>query len=249
MTSLHFIHGVRFTDFLVYEVDQDGKVLHLKSLGKPESPKEEKESEKTSLLSTPGHVVKSVLPAEGCTAPLDNEKAEDLPATNSAKGETSSTSESKTQPKGNSWPEHFDTSLSAFLDEDKRAELKRIYLEGPEPPRVSDNGWAGRVASSKIEDAPSAAVEVPDTQPRRDNRRGRGGKHSGRGAGRSGHTDKREDARKVLSEASRIFRVFTLDLTPHENSPSHLKTLELPSIRLSGNYSVESSKLKLTRRL
>lgn len=233
----------------MYEVDQDGKVLHLKSLGKPESPKEEKDLEKTLLLSTPGHVVNSVLPAEGRTTPLDNKMAEDLLATNPAKGEAFSTSESKTQPKGNSWPEHFDTSLSAFLDEDKRAELKRIYLEGPEPPRVSDNGWAGRVASSKSEDVPSAAVEVPDTQIKRDNRRGRGGKHGGRGAGRSGHTDKREDTRKVLSEVSRIFRVFTLDLTPHENSPSHPRTLELPSIKLSGNYSVESSKLKLTRRL
>lgn len=233
----------------MYEVDQDGKVLHLKSLGKPESPKEEKESEKTSPLSTPGHVVNPISPAEGSTAPLDNEMAVDLPATNSAKGETSLASESKTQPKENSWPEHFDTSLSAFLDADKRAELKRIYLEGPEPPRVSDSGWAGRVASSKSEDAPSAAVEVPDTQIRSDDRRGRGGKRGGRGAGRGGRTDKREDARKVLSEVSSNLRVFTLDLTPHENSPSHLRTLELPSIKLSGNYSVESSKLKLTRRL
>lgn len=226
----------------MYEVDQDGKVLHLKSLGKPGLPKEDKDPDKTSPLSTPGHVVKS--------APLDSENAEDLPATNSssAKGETFPTSESKTQPKGNSWLEHFDTTLSAFLDGDKRAELKRIYLEGPEPPRVSDNGWAGRVASSKSEDAPSAAVEVPNTQIRRDDRRGRGGKRGGRGAGRSGHTDKREDARKVLSEVSHILRVFTFDLT-HENSPSHLKTLEPPSIKPSGNCLVESSKLKLTRRL
>lgn len=203
MTSLHFIHSARFTDFLVYEVDQDGKVLHLKSLGKPESPKEEKE--KVSPLSTAGHAVKS----EGSTAPLDSEKAEGLSATNSAseQGEKFSTSESKTQSKGNSWLEHFDTSLSAFLDGDKRAELKRIYLEGPEPPRVSDNGWAGRVASSKSEDAP-AVVEVPDTQVRRDNRRGRGGKRGGRGASRGGHTDKREDTRKVLSDVSLILRVF-----------------------------------------
>lgn len=31
----------RFTDFLVYEVDLDGKVIHLKSLEKPESPKKD----------------------------------------------------------------------------------------------------------------------------------------------------------------------------------------------------------------
>jgi tRNA pseudouridine13 synthase len=190
----------------VYEVDQDGKVLHLKSLGKPGSPKEDNDPEKTLPLSTPGHVVKS--------APLDSEITEDLPATNSAsaKGET--------QPKGNLWLEHFDTSLSAFLDGDKRAELKRIYLEGPEAPRVSDNGWAGRVASSKSEDTPSAVVEAPDTQIRKDNR-GRGGKRGGRGAGRSGHTDKREDARKVLSEVSHVFRVFMLNL-PYMKIAHHI---------------------------
>ena len=214
-TSFYFNLTVRFTDFLVYEVDQDGKVLHLKSLGKPESRKAEKEPEKNSPLSNSKHVVKSALPADACIPSLDKEKAEDSPATNSvsAIGDTLPDSELKAQSNANSWSEHFDKLLSTFLDGDKRAELKRIYLEGPEPPRVSDNGWSGRVANSNSEGDPSEAVETPETHITRDNRRNRGGKHRGRGAGRGGRTDKREDTRKVLSEVSRILGVFTPHLT------------------------------------
>ncbi|KAF9569303.1 pseudouridine synthase [Agrocybe pediades] len=108
----------RFTDFLVYEVDQDGNVIHLKTLGKPESPKKEKEVEET-------HVAK-----------VDEQQSEE---------QVGKKAPTKEEP----WPEHFNASLSAFLDEEKIEQLKSIYLEGPEPPRVSDNGWGGRPIASK----------------------------------------------------------------------------------------------------
>jgi tRNA pseudouridine13 synthase len=215
VARLHINRDARFTDFLVYEIDQDGKVLHLESLGKPESSKKGKEPKSTSPLNNSEDVVMSVLPDEGSTtAVLDKEKAEGFSTSNLASTEAKTpNSENKLSSKEDPWPEHFDVSLSAFLDGDKITELKRIYLEGPEPPRVSDNGWAGRVAGSKGEDVPDELVEIPDAQIGMDNRRGRGGKRGGRGAGRGGRADRREDARKVLSEVNLVPRSFIHDLT------------------------------------
>src|SRR6202021_114778 len=46
------------------------------------------------------------------------------------------------------WPERFDAILQPFLSQDAILELKKMYLEGPEPPRQSDKGWTGRQSTT-----------------------------------------------------------------------------------------------------
>ena len=107
------------------------------------------------------------------------------------------------------WPDSFDTSLAPFLSESLIAQLKQMYLEGPEPPFVSDSGWAGR--KTKISEGDEAGpsnekveegTEVENTSVAKGNRgkRGRGRGRRGRGGegGRGG--PKVEDTRKVVSE-------------------------------------------------
>ena len=106
------------------------------------------------------------------------------------------------------WDDTFESSLSPFFSESSIVELKTMYLEGPEPPRVSDNGWVSRV-HKKSEDVEISEQQVLPNQENRpyssdkkrgknENARGRNGRHRGRG-GRS-QSSEREDHRKVLSE-------------------------------------------------
>ncbi|KAF4620035.1 hypothetical protein D9613_005316 [Agrocybe pediades] len=186
----------RFTDFLVYEVDQDGNVIHLKTLGKPESPKKEKEVEETVKAPEQAASPDIAVPTTSESQPTDQDVAK------VDEQQSEEQVEKKAPTKEEPWPEHFNASLSAFLDEEKIKQLKSIYLEGPEPPRVSDNGWGGRVASSTgVEPAePAENAPEPEEKGGRDNRRGRGGKRGGRGGGRGGRAGAgREDTRKVVS--------------------------------------------------
>lgn len=102
------------------------------------------------------------------------------------------------------WPERFNTTLKALLSEPVIEELKKMYLEGPEPPFVSDSGWTSRPAkdegssAAEISNETEAKVDVTDTRGKRGKRgRDRG---RGRGRGRGGGAGKREDTRKVLSD-------------------------------------------------
>lgn len=72
-----------------------------------------------------------------------------------------------------------------------------MYLEGPEPPFVSDGGWGARKPREEgdMEEPPEEVVEE-STRGKRGRGRGRGGK-GGRGGGRTG---KRVDMRKVISQ-------------------------------------------------
>ena len=42
-------------------------------------------------------------------------------------------------------------TLSPFLPKEAVQQLKQLWLEGPEPPRISDNGWAGRTTNAQAE--------------------------------------------------------------------------------------------------
>ncbi|KAF8974462.1 pseudouridine synthase [Flammula alnicola] len=203
----------RFTDFLVFEVDQDSKVIHLKTLGKPESKKDkDKEQPDTpdspSTMAQSGDVIMAGEEVGTASAPVVVEKftegsTEDINIPSKV-ADAPAAAELKAATKEEPWPEHFDTALAPFLDSDNLLQLKKIYLEGPEPPRVSDNGWAGRVSSSASGEEVSVAednepADKVEEKGGRDNRRGRGGKRGARGGRGGGRGGGREDTRKVVS--------------------------------------------------
>lgn len=199
---------LRFTDFLVFEVDQDSNVIHLKNLGKPESSKGEKAAPKepSPVPDTPD-VVMSAPDAVPCVG--EGETTGEGSSGDAMKTEETSQEKSglKVSTKEEPWPDHFNNSLAPYLDENSITQLKQIYLEGPEPPRISDGGWAGRIPGSSAGDAP-ASEPVPEANSveekgGRDNRRGRGGRRGGRGGGRGGRGGGREDTRKVVSNVSK----------------------------------------------
>jgi tRNA pseudouridine13 synthase len=188
----------RFTDFLVYEVDQDGNVIRLKSLEMPSSSKHQEEPVEDVTMGNPA---KTELQSE----PQQPEPAADTeqPAEESAPGQPEPENE-PVSTKEEPWPEAFTATLSPFFSEDGLAQLKQMFLEGPEPPRVSDNGWAGR--PTKPAESADAAEEVPSAPPeeasssrgKRGRDRGRrGGRGHGRGGGRGGSG--REDTRRAIS--------------------------------------------------
>src|SRR5258708_39571878 len=80
-----------------------------------------------------------------------------------------------------------------------------MFLEGPEPPFVSDAGWSGRQAAKAKESGVSGSMDASESvETRNENEGKRGsskrgrdrGSRGGRGGGKSG----REDHRKVTSE-------------------------------------------------
>ena len=106
-----------------------------------------------------------------------------------------------------SWPDSFTTRLAPFLSIEKVEEVKKMFLEGPEPPFVSDAGWSGRLAAKVDESGVSVSMDIDETgnedegkkggSKRGRDRGGRGGR--GRGRGRGGKPA-RADHRKVISE-------------------------------------------------
>ena len=187
----------RFTDFLVFEVDQDSKVIHLKFLGKPEVSKKEKAQEKAAVdTPTPVNAAET---EKGSENPSSGIVQEDTAPTSTVEGSSVAAPALKISTKEEPWPEHFDATLTPFLDAEKVAQLKTIFLEGPEPPRISDSGWGSRVSSVIGENSVPAGVETAEVSDQKDSRshsRGRGRKRGGRGGGREGG---REDTRRVIS--------------------------------------------------
>ncbi|RDX55545.1 tRNA pseudouridine synthase D [Lentinus brumalis] len=210
----------RFTDFLVFEVDLDSQVIHLKSLGMPSSskkgadapaaagepdsvPPEEPESSDTKESTAPTPAAEQ--PSEPTTADPPQEATQQA-----GPSEPSAEIPQEDEP----WPERFTEALKPFLAEDAITRLKDLYLEGPEPPLtfVSDSGWGGRQA--KAADGSADAAENPIAEPvqqeepetkgrgKRGRDRGRGGRggRGARGGGRGGRPGAREDHRKVLSD-------------------------------------------------
>ncbi|KAF7977463.1 hypothetical protein HWV62_3649 [Athelia sp. TMB] len=204
------INGIikqRFTDFLVYEVDLDYNVIHIKSLDMPEpSPKKE---EKLAPPETGSVELPVEVPAQTVASyqepPMVH--AESVSATESISVSAGQTQDKAKAPEASTepWPATFDTTLKPFLSEDAITQLKKIFLEGPEPPRVTDSGWGTRLAtnpeSAEGSTTPAPPQEEPPAEKQARGRRGRErGTRGGRGGGRGGRAGgAREDTRKVLS--------------------------------------------------
>ena len=197
----------RFTDFLVNEVDLDHQVVHIKSLGLPES----KKGKTASAL------------AEEITDASVRENADIWGNDTNEQAGSSKTRQSDStvvpsvgkEDEGGAvaddevtWDDTFESSLSPFLSESSLVELKLMYLEGSDPPRTSDSGWTSRVhkKSGDVEVIEQEVLprqeEAPYSSDKRrgknENARGRGGRQKGRGLRSQG--SKQEDHRKVLSE-------------------------------------------------
>lgn len=76
------------------------------------------------------------------------------------------------------WDDTFESSLLPFLSASSIAELKKMYLEGPEPPRISDSGWVGR-AQQKPEDLETPEQDIPSHQDNGPQLRREAGKETG----------------------------------------------------------------------
>ena len=101
------------------------------------------------------------------------------------------------------WPDRFSATLAPFLSEGAISQVKQLYLEGPEPPRVSDNGWGSRPArpegTADIIPEPDQEEPAKIERGKRGSRGGRGGSsRRGKPGGRDGGA--REDNRKVFSD-------------------------------------------------
>jgi tRNA pseudouridine13 synthase len=94
-----------------------------------------------------------------------------------------------------------------------------MFLEGPEPPFVSDAGWSGRQAAKAKESGGSGSVHVEQTVEVRKGDGGKGGsskrgRDRGVRGGRGGGKSVREDRRKVTSEVRALLaHVINLTMT------------------------------------
>jgi len=99
-------------------------------------------------------------------------------------------------------------TLAPFLSKEAVEQLKQLWLEGPEPPRISDNGWAGRATKAQTEaegiEDKVATEEQKTEKSSKSGKAGRGGRgqRGERADGRKGRGGGREDNRKVLTEVS-----------------------------------------------
>ena len=187
----------RFTDFLVYEVDQDSSVVHIKSLGMPKPL-----AKKAKDLGEPVSEVNVDVTSEGPSVIQESTEAE-LAAEASAgavDNKDGSGQISSTMP----WPDLFSTRLAPFLSAEKIEEIKQMFLEGPEPPFVSDAGWSGRSAAKANENGGSGSMDIEEnTETKSDDKGKKGSSKRGRdrgGRGGRGGRPAREDHRKVISE-------------------------------------------------
>lgn len=199
----------RFTDFLVFEVDLDGNVIHLKSLAKPQSsikkPSDQAETSAEAVQDAPSvHAENGDASASGSTVPSGSQSGAQ-PGASSTDIQPSEERVEDDSP----WPDRFTTKLSEFLSPELVEKIKTMYLEGPEPPFVSDNGWGGRQTKlSNAEAGDADAVpesEQPEAPPEKAGSGSRGRDRGGRGrrggrGGRGGRHATREDHRKVVSD-------------------------------------------------
>ncbi|EPQ59476.1 tRNA pseudouridine synthase D [Gloeophyllum trabeum ATCC 11539] len=123
----------RFTDFLVFEVDLDGNEIHLKDIGPPDASAVygQKKIKDAPSTDVPMDGVESTAPAPSTPAPEPTADPQPPPAPAPAPAEPI-------------WPDSFTDRLQPYFAPDKLDALKKMYLEGPEPPFVSDSGWGGR---------------------------------------------------------------------------------------------------------
>lgn len=199
----------------MFEVNQDHQVIHLKSLDMPESSSKKGKGTNEGSSSTADTGASIAQPQEPVTSAESN-TVEELSTSTEAKDKDDST------PADIPWNDQFTEKLAPYLSEASIDQLKTMFLEGREPPRVTDSGWGSRLIkttedSAETPDAAKPSEEVDalqsdDTAKRGKNSSGRGdrggrGGRGGRGRGRGGRQGgEREDHRKVLSEVRRDTR-------------------------------------------
>src|ERR1019366_4579040 len=85
------------------------------------------------------------------------------------------------------WPDSFTTRLAPFLSTEKVEEVKKLFLEGPEPPLVSDAGWSGRLTAKANESGSSGSMDIKESvETRKEDEGKRGSSRRGRGRGGRG---------------------------------------------------------------
>lgn len=182
-----------FTDFLVNEVNLDGEVIHIESL---EIPKSENKTDPAGAGDGTQTSTPTSTERKDC-ANMD-QVAEDME------------SEKVEMPKEEPWPERFDEALKPHLSETLIGQLRVLFLEGSEPPFVSDSGWGSRQAKPEGSEAEEATKPEDGSRADESGRGGRGKRGGrGRGRGRGGNDgsgrngrQRREDTRKVVSDVS-----------------------------------------------
>lgn len=206
----------------MFEVDLDGNVVRLKSLAKPQSSaKKPADPEETPTTEPRQDTSSAQAPiAKDGDAVVSTSEPVIPPAEDStdAQQKTEPAAPADTQPSEETieddspWPEKFTARLSQYLSPEHVERVKALYLEGRDPPFVSDSGWGGRQARSANGEAGGAEAVGESDQAEgsesreksgrggRDRDRGGRGKRGGRGGGRGGRAGVREDHRKVVSE-------------------------------------------------
>jgi tRNA pseudouridine13 synthase len=156
-------------------------------------------------------------------SPKEAPAAQELAATESgtdtlaATTQADSAEQSSSRVLGAPWPDAFTTSLAPFLSAAQIEDVKKMFLEGRNPPFVSDAGWSGRPASkandSGISDAGGVGEEAnmntrkQDQGTRGGGRRDRGGRGGRGGSGGRGGRPVVEDHRKVTSDVRPVLTV------------------------------------------
>ena len=175
--------------------------MHLKSIDEPELPA------KTADITGDGTQVQLSSSPDAVSNPLKNQTIGSHPPTEEIPNEDSISSNAPGDDQ--SWPTKFTETLTPLLSPSAIEKLREMFLQGPEPPFVSDNGWGNRESqagdgiTAQDVTADSSLSETPELQ----NTRGKGNKKGRRDRdksrrGRDGRRARggREDNRKVLSD-------------------------------------------------
>ena len=181
--------------------------MHIKSIGLPESKKDKTASsvltEENNDASTREATNVHDSDTNEQAGPSKTRRSDDavVPDVGERESEVVATDEV-------TWDDTFESSLSPFLSESSIVDLKKMYLEGLEPPRVSDNGWVSRshktsedveISEQDVLPHQDSGLQSSDTKRgKQPNARGGRGRQRGRGGRSQG--SQREDHRKVLSE-------------------------------------------------
>lgn len=211
----------RFTDFLVYEIDQQHNVLRLQNISKPDEPITPKPEENHAI--NPGAPIVTAFVSGGAAESDAGAESgaiagvSDPSQTGSTAAGTSVTTEF-TGASGSAddkpWPERFTSRLSLHLSLDAIEQLKQMFLEGPTPPLSSVGDPVECPAPTPIPiptNSPSPAPALGNREIKYGERVGRGGRGGsgvrGRTTGRERPKPTHEDHRKVVSDVSKIFNM------------------------------------------
>jgi tRNA pseudouridine13 synthase len=222
----------RFTDFLVFEVDLDGKTVHIKSLAMPASQAEKANPDQQTMMDAVDEDVSDTIKISHA-----------LPdGSTSVEGSTVAVqeeihSERVGKDDEGPWPERFNASLKPFLSEDAILKLRGMFLEGPQLPtavaQVSEGPQpetAEVISMDTDETITLVSQETPGLRQKtvshkagRGGRVGRGERDNNRG-GR--HKERREDTRRVLSEVRLVpilsIRIFAIAVSNATAQLAHL---------------------------